>query len=392
MKYCKIDPRNSTPEEIKEEITRLTNLMNLKKNEEQAVKIFINSVYGATASTYFVGYNVKVAEAITLQGQEMIKFTSRIINRYFADFWHKDKKLHEILGLSNVVPVKDEVSVYGDTDSCYISLQEVVRGCDWKDDPRKLIMMIYEHRLREYLEKNFHQMAIKSGTENIQDLEMETLSYSGIFLKKKKYVLDLAWKGGANGGIYYDSQQKIKATGVEIAQSSTPAFARKKLKELLEVILRERKSLNLRKFTELLKKEKQAFMLDNIENISMSSSIGDYEKGIADDRKKLVINNHCPMHVRAAGYHNLLINNSKWKNKYQLIKSGDKVRYYYAKSEEGGENVFGYLPGNYPVEIAPPVDYDAQFARCIIDPINRFIVAMGLPALSPELIVRTQLF
>ncbi|MFM2010807.1 MAG: hypothetical protein RLZZ479_1198, partial [Bacteroidota bacterium] len=41
---------------------------------------------------------------------------------------------------------------------------------------------------------------------------------------------------------------------------------------------------------------------------------------------------------------------------------------------------------------APPVDYDAQFARCIIDPINRFIVAMGLPALSPELIVRTQLF
>jgi hypothetical protein len=392
MKYCKIDPSSATREEILSEIERLTYLMNLKKNEEQSVKIFINSCYGALASTYFVGYNVKVAEAITLQGQEMIKFTSRIINRYFLEFWHKDKKLHELLGLNTVNPVKDEVAVYGDTDSCYITLQEIVNGCDWKEDTRKLIMMIYENRLKEYLEKNFESMAKKSGTENIQDLEMETLSYSGIFLKKKKYVLDLAWKGGANGGIFYNSQQKIKATGVEIAQSSTPAFARKKLKELLEVILRERKSLNLRKFTEILKREKETFMLDNIENISMSSSIGDYEKGIADDRKKLVINDHCPMHVRASGYHNFLINNSKWKNKYQLIKSGDKVRFYYAKNNDGGENVFGYLPGNYPVEIAPPVDYDAQFARCIIDPINRFIVAMGLPALSPELIVRTQLF
>ena len=141
-----------------------------------------------------------------------------------------------------------------------------------------------------------------------------------------------------------------------------------------------------------MKKEKQEFLLDNIENVSMSSSISDYEKGVADDRKSLVFNDHCPMHVRAAGYYNFLINNSKWKNKYQLIKSGDKVRYYYAKNQEGGENVFAYLPGSYPVEIAPPVDYDMQFAKCIIDPLNRFIVAIGLPPISPELIVRTQLF
>ena len=142
----------------------------------------------------------------------------------------------------------------------------------------------------------------------------------------------------------------------------------------------------------LLKKEKKAFMLDNIENVSMSSSITDYEKGVADDRKRLVFNDHCPMHVRAAGYYNFLVNNSKWKNKYQLIKSGDKVRYYYATNQEGGENVFAYLPGSYPVEIAPAVDYDMQFAKCIIDPLNRFIVAIGLPPLSAELIVRTQLF
>lgn len=392
MKHCKIDPNTAKREEILAEINRLTFIMNLKKNEEQAIKIFINSVYGATASPYFVGYNVKVAEAITLQGQEMIKYVTKIVNRYFNEFWHRDTDLHSKIGLTNVKPVKPEVVVYGDTDSCYVTFEDVVKSCDWTEDARELIFKIYKHRLKEYLDKNFNSFAKSAGTENIQNLEMETISYSAIFLKKKKYVMDKAWKGGEGDGIFYKPQQKIDAKGVEIVQSSTPVFARVKMKELLKLIFEERGKLNMRKFADLLKREKEAFMLDNIENISMSASVNDYEKGIGDDRKRLVLNDHCPMHVRSAGFHNYLLNNSKWKNKYQLIKSGDKVRYYYAKNDEGGENVFGYLPGNFPVEIAPAVNYDLQFAKCIIDPINRFIAATGLPPLSPELIVKTQLF
>lgn len=392
MKHCRIDPKTASREEIIAEINRLEILMNLKKNEEQAIKIFINSVYGATASPYFVGYNVKVAEAITLQGQEMIKFVTKIINRYFNDFWHRDKDLHDKIGLTKVDMVRTDVAIYGDTDSCYVSFQDVVKSCDWSGDAIQLIMQIYDNRLKEYLERNFMMFAKQAGTDNIQDLEMETISHSGIFLKKKKYVLDMAWKSGAGGGMYYEPQQKIKATGVEMVQSSTPAFARNRLKELLKIIFQERSKLNMRKFADMLKKDKEAFALDSIENISMSASVNDYEKAIGEDRKQLIINDHCPMHARAAGFHNYLLNNSKWKGKYQLIKSGDKVRYYYAKNNEGGENVFAYLPGNYPVEIAPAVNYDIQFAKCIIDPINRFIAATGLPPLSPELIVKTQLF
>lgn len=393
MKYCKIDPASSTKEEILKEISRLTLQMNLKQGEEQAIKIFINSIYGATASPYFIGYNVRVAEAITLQGQEMIKFVTKIINRYFMEFWHRDTELHKKLGLSRVDRITHEVVVYGDTDSCYVSFENIVNGTDWTDPPKQLLLQIYKYRLNEYLDKNFKAFSEAAGTENIQDLELETISYSAIFLKKKKYVLDMAWKDGQGDGISYQSGQKIKAVGVEIAQSSTPLFARTKMKELLKLIFEQKKTLNMRKLADLLKKEKEAFMLDNIDNIAMGCSINDYEKGIADDRKKLIINAHCPMHVRAGGFHNFLLNSSKWKNKYQLIKSGDKVKYYYAKVDYGtGENVFAFLPGNYPIEIAPPVDYDMQFAKCIIDPLNRFITAIGLPPISAELIVRTQLF
>jgi len=390
MKHCQLDPTKASREEIQSEIARLTFLMNLKKNEEQAIKLFINSVYGATGSPYFVGYNTKVAEAITLQGQDIIKYTSSIINRYFFDFWHKDQSLHSKIGLQKVEKITREVSVYGDTDSVYVTFEEVVKSCDWKGEPMQLIMLIYKNRLLDYLQNCFKKFSEKYGTENIQDLELETISYSAIFLKKKKYVMDKAWKAGEGDGVFYSQQQRIDAKGVEIAQSSTPAFARKKMKELLSVIFKEKSNLNLKNLSELLKKEKKEFLLDSIENISMSSAVGDYEKGISGDQKELIVNSKCPIHVRAAGYHNYLVNNSKWKNKYQLIKSGDKVRYYYAAGD--GENVFAYLPGNYPTEIAPPVDYDTQFAKCIIEPLNRFIVAIGMPPISPELIIRTKLF
>lgn len=392
MKHCGIDPSTSSREEILAEITRLQVLMNMRSNEEQAIKIFINSMYGATASPYFVGYNVRVAEAITLQGQEMIKFVTKIINRYFTEFWHRDTELHEKLGITRAEKITREAAVYGDTDSCYVTFQDAVFGCDWDKDPRKLILGIYNYRLKDYLEKAFDKLSQSMGTENIQNLEMETVSYSAIFLKKKKYVLDISWKSGGGDGIEYAPGSKIKATGVEIVQSSTPLFARNKLKELLKVILNEKNKLNMRSFAELLKREKAAFMLDQVENVSMSCNVNDYEKGILNDRKSLEINSGCPMHVRAAGFHNHLLNSSKWKGKYQLIKSGDKVRYYYAQNRYGGENVFAYLPGNHPVEFAPPIDYEMQFAKCIVDPINRFISAMGMPPLSSELIVKTQLF
>jgi DNA polymerase elongation subunit (family B) len=393
LKYSNIDLVSASRDDIKAEIERLTSLMNIKKNEEQAIKIFINSCYGATASAYFVGFNIKVAEAITLQGQELIKFVQSIMNRYFSEFWYRDKELHTKLGLTRVERVINDVSVYGDTDSVYITFQEVVNGCDWNGSAEELIHQIYKLRLKQYLDKNFAKFAEKSGTENIQNLEFETLSYSAIFLKKKKYVMDKAWKTGKGDGIRYQPQSKIDAKGVEIVQSSTPAFARKRLKDLLIILFQERNKLDLKKFVQRLKKEKEEFMLSDIEAISMSSSINDYEKGIANDRDTFIINPNCPIHVRAAGYHNYLVHNSKWKNKYELIKSGDKIRYYYAKSKgPAGQNIFGYLPGGFPTEMAPEVDYDIQFAKCVIEPMNRFLNSMGIPSIPEELFVRTALF
>lgn len=69
-KWTNIDVQASSKEELKAEIERLKSLRDLYMNAEQAVKIFINSVYGACGSPYFAFFNVDIAEAVTLQGQE----------------------------------------------------------------------------------------------------------------------------------------------------------------------------------------------------------------------------------------------------------------------------------------------------------------------------------
>ena len=50
-----------TQEEIKDRIEKLTSLKNEYKNEEQAVKLTMNSIYGAIGNNYFVCFNPDVA-------------------------------------------------------------------------------------------------------------------------------------------------------------------------------------------------------------------------------------------------------------------------------------------------------------------------------------------
>ena len=59
--------------------------------QEQGIKLIINSIYGAFANEYFHFYNISVAETVTLQGQDAIKFTERMVDKYFKEFFHRDK-------------------------------------------------------------------------------------------------------------------------------------------------------------------------------------------------------------------------------------------------------------------------------------------------------------
>jgi DNA polymerase elongation subunit (family B) len=375
--------------EMKERIESLTSLKNELKNEEQAIKLTMNSIYGAIGNNWFVCFNPDVAEAVTLQGQDLIKYSEKIVLRYFSEFWHGDKELHDKLGITSVKKIVKPLTVYGDTDSNYVTFQEVVSSCDWKEDPKDLILKINEFRLKEYLKNCFDLYSKKWGTDNYQDFELENIAQNGIFLGKKKYVSNLVYEDG----VHIEPLTRMKIVGVEMIKGGTPSFVRKKLEYLTRFIFSKGKKFDIREFVRELKDIKKEFKVQEPRNISAAVNVNNYEKFILNDTTNLEVAKACPIHVRASGYHNYLLNNSKHKNKYPLIRSGEKVNYYFVKIKSAADNnVFAYAQGTYPYEFAPPIDYDEQFTKTILDPINRFIEVMGYNPISPNLFMINALF
>ena len=122
----------------------------------------------------------------------------------------------------------------------------------------------------------------------------------------------------------------------------------------------------------------------------MSKNVNNYQQYILNDYDTFEVGSRCPMGVRAAGYHNYLLNNSEHKKKYQLLGNGEKLKIYH--SIDKACDVFAYTPGDYPYEFAPAIDYDVQFEKTILDPINRVLKAMGYKGFNRNLIYVTGVF
>lgn len=86
-------------------------------NYEQSIKLMLNSIYGAFGNPHFIFYNIDIAETITLQGKDAILYTEKLINKYFREYWHKDKTAHTAMGITVNGKIEKPISVYIDTDS-----------------------------------------------------------------------------------------------------------------------------------------------------------------------------------------------------------------------------------------------------------------------------------
>jgi hypothetical protein len=368
-----------------EEIIELQDYSRKCSSYEQAIKLIINSIYGAFANEYFHFYNISIAETVTLQGQDAIKFTEKMVEKYFHEFFHRDKPLLKYLDVPDdfeVKPIKGVVWKYTDTDSGYLIFEECMEVINWKGTVKEFVIRLNSFRLSEFIKKVLNDYASSFQTENYLDFELETIAENAIWVAKKKYVQNIIWKDGKD----YENLSYIKTTGLEIIQSSTPAFCRQKLIEVVKFIF-SKKKLSINDNSELIsliKDIKKEFKLSNIEKISMSRGISDYNKFVINDVDDFVLNKGCPIHVRAGAYHNYLLNQDKrMKGKYELINSGTKVKWYHSLDQ--GCDVFAFRPGNFPAEFAPKINIEGQFRSTIIDPLNRIIVPAGLPPLNPSL-------
>ena len=74
------DPETCPIEELEKQVKDLSNLVGFYDTKQLAIKKFINSVYGALGSKYFVAYNVLMAESITAQGRDLNHYSENSVN------------------------------------------------------------------------------------------------------------------------------------------------------------------------------------------------------------------------------------------------------------------------------------------------------------------------
>jgi DNA polymerase elongation subunit (family B) len=385
-----------TQDEIKILVEHYSTLSAKYTAYEQAVKVTLNSIYGAFGNKWFHFFNIDIAESITLQGQSAILYSEKILNKYFQEFWHKDTAAHEFLNIKVKNKLVRPSVVYIDTDSCYVQFEEMYESIEWLGPNKlsidKFIMELYNFRIKEYITKCMQKYAEVTNTENFLFFELETIAYSGIWLAKKKYLQNIAWEDKLSIEDRYDSLKKIKTIGFDTIQSSTPALARKHLTDALKLILSEKPTADLlKKLVDYLKSCKKEFKLANIDEICFNKRTNNIEKYIVDDTIEFQYGLKCPPNVKAAGFYNFLMNtNTKYKNKYKMIGNGEKLKLYHCKHNVC--EIFAYMPGDHPYEIAPQVDYEMQFEKSVIDPLNRVLTSVGLQTLNRNLIYSTSLF
>ena len=402
------DPYTCSLDELREKINYYNNLSATENDFQMAVKLFINSVYGCLGSRYYNLYNPNIAEAITLQGQDLIKYSSQQIDDYVSNYWHLDFDAHQMIAkymmnifsdfdaekFINLAKNKCKVlitnQIGGDTDSSYISFNCIISECQIPDHMGShFIHALYIYSLQPFIKKSLDKYAVTFNCDkNVEEFELEKVARTVIYLAKKHYVMDIAWKDGAGDGKFIDPNKEIIYAGIEVVQGSTPPWCRQKQKEFISWLIDFYNKGTKPNYSDIVAKVKEfrkLFELQDPDSIFKSLNINDYEKYIFDDKNNIVIqeNARVPQHVlAAANYNNMLYTSAKkYATKYKFAKKGDKIKLYYINSDE----CFGYLPYAFPIEFAPKIDYDTNFEKTMLAPLNRLIEAAGYQPIPKNL-------
>jgi hypothetical protein len=241
----------------------------------------------------------------------------------------------------------------------------------------------------QYFKDCLTEYADSYGVENKEDFELERISESMINIAKKKYICHIIHEDGFD----YDRLNYIYPKGVELIRSSTPLFAREKIVNIVKYLFSNPDTFSAKELLGLIKQLRKEFELADIDTICMQSSCSNYEIKVIDDRKlPLQFVSGAHFAVKASGHYNYLLSeNKKYQSKYEFIKSGTKVKYYYCKNNSVNP-IFAYMRGSYPMEFAPEIDYDEQFMKAILSPINSIIAPLGLPEITKRLSVVIDIF
>ena len=366
---------------------------------EMAFKTLGNAPYGACANRFFYFYNVSLAGDITGECRNLTKTMWHNLENWFHnEIWERKdlwKEFDFTLDESKHDWYRTQpISVYSDTDSVYVTYGTFFKCMTpeyqekYKEPRAKLDWILrYNSEFQDNLNNKWcHEIYDNRHGKSTHVFELETISYSCIYLKKKKYLKGMAFSKGK----FFD-EPKISGTGIEIIKSTTPKLCRKILEDLMQSLMfdyhPENKVQYMLEFNQRLNEYRKEFYTADIEDISQSVGIGDYKKYVAEDKKDLMLEKRCPVSVHAIARYNYLTHQN---GRDDLCTYSGKIKYYNI-SVGNSVGYFGYPAGELP-EWAPQMNKMVQWEKTIINPINRFLEVMDIMKVNAGGVQQLSLF
>jgi DNA polymerase elongation subunit (family B) len=325
-------------------------------NQQMAIKILMNSLYGALSNTYFRYYDIRIAEAITISGQYAVRWAANNVNAY----------------LQNILKTKKDYVIASDTDSIYVNLGDLVEKSIQGDDEKicAFVDKVAAQKIEPLLDSCYDKLKDTVGArEQRMVMKREIIASKMIITGKKRYIANVL----NSEGVQY-AKPKMKITGIESVRSSTPQICRTLIEKTLDVIINEDQDA-VQKF---IADARVAFRKLRPEEVAFPRGVSDIEK-YTDKTGPDGYTKGTPIHVRASILYNQTIINNKLGKKYPLIRSGDKIKFSYLKVPNRiKENVIAF-PDVLPMELNLEnyIDYNKQFNKSYLEPMKHILEAIG---------------
>ena len=327
----------------------------IAKNKQMAIKILLNSLYGAMGNKWFRYFDMRIAEGITLSGQTTIKWAEKHLNEF----------LNKTLGTNGT-----DYVIAIDTDSVYVNLGPLVHKLN-PNKPIDFLNQVCGTTLEDVLTNAYDDLYNRlGGRSNKMVMGREVIADRGIWTAKKRYILNVH----DNEGVRY-TKPKLKIMGIEAIKSSTPEICRDALKHLFTTIISTNEKITQDEIAEF----KDKFKSSSAEEVSFPRGVNDIDKW---KDPKTVYSKGTPIHVRGTLLHNDYVERHKLKRQINLIEPGDKIKFTYLKTpnplKENVVSFVDYLPKQFKLE--DYIDYDIQFDKTFMSVINPILDSIGWKA------------